>query len=133
MFDRLRRLKVGVRRTHDSFFGRIAGLFGSHAVDEALWTDLEELLISADVGVTVAEQLVEILRERVESEHVRDGEHARALLQAELVALLEPAAGRGELNLAADRLNILLVVGVNGSGKTTSIAKLAHYLKSQGY
>lgn len=133
MFDRLRRLREGVRRTHDAFFGRIAGLFSGRPIDKALWIELEELLISADVGVTVAEQLVEILRDRVEREGVRDGERARQLLQEELVALLRPAAGENELNLAPGRLNVIVVVGVNGSGKTTSIAKLASYLKGQGY
>jgi fused signal recognition particle receptor len=133
MFDRLRRLRDGVRRTHESFFGRIAGLFSGRPIDEALWIDLEELLISADVGVTVAEQLVEILRDRVEREGMRDGARARAMLQEELVALLRPASGANALSLAPGRLNIVVVVGVNGSGKTTSIAKLAHYLKSQGH
>lgn len=132
MLDRLRKLDKSIRRTQDAFFNRMMGLFEGRIVDEALWEELEDLLIQADVGVDTTVALVERVRERVDVEHIRDAEKARHILKEEMVELLQPRDGNADLNLADGRLNVVLVVGVNGTGKTTTIAKLSHYLKARG-
>jgi fused signal recognition particle receptor len=105
-------------------------LFGANEVAEELWEELEELLIQADVGVNTTIELVERLRERVGKERVRDARAVEGMLKEELVAILD---GKLPLRINEPRLlTVVLVVGVNGSGKTTSIAKLARYYQEQG-
>ena len=130
MFDILKRLDAGVQRTRQAFFGRISDLFDRRQLDESLWLDLEELLLQADVGVTTSERVLSSTRKRVDAERVRTSEAARDVLVDELVALFGDSERR--LALQPGRLNVVLVVGVNGSGKTTSTAKLAAYLRRQG-
>ncbi len=105
-------------------------LFDRPAISEEVWTELEELLISADVGVETTEKLIGSVKQRVAGEKTAPGEAVRAALKAEMANILKtnpPAAAA-----AADSSpRVTLVVGVNGSGKTTSIAKLAWSLKKQ--
>ena len=130
MFGRSGKIKDSLTRTRQSFFGRVAGLFGSNEVTEELWEELEELLIQADVGVNTTVELVERLRERVAKERVRDARAVEGMLREELITILDSKA---PLSVNEPRLlTIILVVGANGSGKTTSIAKLAHYYQEQG-
>ena len=130
MFGRSGKLKDSLTRTRQSFFRRVAGLFGANEVTEELWEELEELLIQADVGVNTTIELVERLRERVAKERVRDARDVEGMLKEELIAVLD---SKPSLRINEPRLlTIVLVVGVNGSGKTTSIAKLAHYYQEQG-
>ncbi|MBC8249807.1 MAG: signal recognition particle-docking protein FtsY [Anaerolineales bacterium] len=130
MFGRSGKIKDSLTRTRQSFFGRVAGLFGANEITEALWGELEELLIQADVGVNTTVELVERLRERVAKERARDARAVEGMLKEELIALLD---SRPPLRISEPRLlTIILVVGVNGSGKTTSIAKLAHHYQEQG-
>jgi fused signal recognition particle receptor len=130
MFGRSGKIKDSLTRTRQSFFGRVAGLFGAKEVAEELWEELEELLIQADVGVNTTIELVERLRERVGKERVRDARAVEGMLKEELVAILD---GKLPLRINEPRLlTVVLVVGVNGSGKTTSIAKLARYYQEQG-
>ena len=105
------------------------GLFDRAAIDKEVWDELEELLISADVGVTTAEKLIGKVKERVSAEKL-DGSHVRAALQEEMVKLLDvpPRISTGLIMPP----KVYLVVGVNGSGKTTSIAKLALKMKNEG-
>lgn len=112
-----------------SWLGKITQLFERSGVDEFLWEELEELLILADVGVTTAGKLVEVVRGRAEREEVKEVNQAKEMLKQEMVKLLQfdqrPFSKDG-------RPGVILAVGVNGTGKTTSIGKLAHRLKSQG-
>ena len=130
VFGRSEKIKDSLTRTRQSFFGRVAGLFGANEVTEELWEELEELLIQADVGVSTTVELVERLRDRVGKERVRDARHVEGMLKDELIAALasSPSLGMSEPRL----LTVVLVVGTNGSGKTTSIAKLAHYFQKRG-
>jgi fused signal recognition particle receptor len=105
-------------------------LFGSADISEEMWEELEELLIQADVGVDTTIELVEQLRERVDKEHVVRADKVRDMLQEELLALLPEDTPRNDL--AERLLTVILVVGVNGSGKTTTIAKLTHYYRERG-
>lgn len=105
-------------------------LFDRAAIDEEVWTELEELLIAADVGVNTAEKLIGRVRQRVAEEKISQGSLVRTALEAEMVNILKVTPRGVPDNLTSPR--VTLVVGVNGSGKTTSIAKLAHRLKSEG-
>ncbi|MCL4458409.1 MAG: signal recognition particle-docking protein FtsY [Chloroflexi bacterium] len=133
MWNKLRKtdkIEDGVRRTRDSFFGRLSGLFNRAQIDESLWDEIEELLIQADVGVPATTALIERGRQRVKQERISDPLQVKEILRQEMVAIF---GHRQLLSLQPDRLNAILVVGVNGTGKTTSIAKLAYYLQNSGY
>ena len=105
-------------------------LFDRPAIDEALWTEFEELLISADVGVNTTEKLIERVRQRVKEEKISDSSTVRSVLKAEMGNILKLAYQQTPTNPSLPR--VTLVVGVNGGGKTTSIAKLAYRLKNDG-
>jgi fused signal recognition particle receptor len=117
-----------LRKTRDAVFGQIVNVLGAGEIDDETWEDLEALLIQGDVGVQTSLHLVERLRERVRDEGLYKTEDLQALLQEE-IALLLPEGD--PLNLDWP-LAVILVVGVNGSGKTTSIAKLAQRMQREG-
>lgn len=130
MFSFGNKIKESLSRTRNSFFGQIAGLFGATQITDELWDDLEALLIQADVGVETTTALVKRVRERVKQEGFTRADQAEIILKEEMQRLLE-----GYLPSEADKrriLTVILVVGVNGSGKTTTIAKLAAYYQKQG-
>lgn len=123
------KLKQGLQKTRQGFIGKIEQLITGRKIDEELYEELEELLITSDVGVRTALDLVEELRESARAQRLTEGEELRELLQQQLRQLLgEPVA----LNIEPGRLNVVLVVGVNGVGKTTTIAKLANRCKQNG-
>ena len=121
-------INQALKPSRDSWFKRVVRLFDRVAVDEAVWVELEELLISADVGVSTAEKLIEAVKQRAAGEKL-DGSSVRSALKAEMIRMLgidTPLAGSVSVP------KVILAVGVNGSGKTTSIAKLAHRAKKEG-
>lgn len=124
------KIEEGTRRTRSAWFGRVSALFGRGSLDEALWDEMEELLIGADVGVALAQEVIERLRARASQERWGPQGIPGALRQ-ELLAILQGATAPA---LATDqgRPRVYLMVGVNGVGKTTTIAKLGSYLQSQG-
>jgi fused signal recognition particle receptor len=116
------------------FFSKIknitTGLFGGFTeADEAFFDELEETLILADLGVETTTEAVEQLRTRVKKEHLRDQEQVRGALRDILAEMMN--VGDTALNLST-KPSIVLVIGVNGVGKTTSIGKLGHQLKGEG-
>jgi fused signal recognition particle receptor len=122
---------MGLRARPSGLGARLRGIFstGTPATD-ATWDDVEEALIAADVGPTATLELVDAARERVRREHGTSGEDARRALATEVRdRLARVGSGRFELGPAPA---IVLVVGVNGTGKTTTIAKLAHRLLGEG-
>ncbi|MDX1520272.1 MAG: signal recognition particle-docking protein FtsY [Anaerolineae bacterium] len=124
------KIKESLSRTRTSVFGQITSLFGTGEIDDELWEDLEALLIQADVGVETAMALIETVQNRVNQEGVTNAADAQRILKEEMQKLLE---GFGPSPIDKNRiLTVVLVVGVNGSGKTTTIAKLANYYKKQG-
>ena len=130
MFHKGDKLHSSLTRTRQSFFGRIAGLFAASDVTDATWEELESLLIGADVGAPTTIAVVNALRARVDAEHIRSAGQIQALLKSELVSILRTSP-HVYLESAAP-LSVILVVGVNGSGKTTSIAKLAWFHLRRG-
>jgi len=131
MSDSLSKTQEGVKRSRESWFGKIARLFDRTSVEDEVWDELEELLVAADVGVATTQKLMEKVKHRVRTEKLSEGALVRAALKEEMVNLLKVDAGESGILKSADT-RIILVVGVNGSGKTTSIAKLAHGFKNEG-
>jgi fused signal recognition particle receptor len=122
------RLKSGIARTRDGLRNGLERLFKqSERVDAATLEDLEALLLKADVGVQATSRLVAAIG------RIPAGETAVSALRREMVAILAPSAQKMELPAPGERLSIVLVVGVNGVGKTTTIAKLASLLSKGGY
>jgi fused signal recognition particle receptor len=128
--------EVALTRTKRSWFGRIAGILERGEIDEEMWLELEEVLLGADVGVKTSEKVLDRVRERVEQDHVRDMQIVRGILKDELMTILESVPLKGALwgdeVEEPPRPGVILVVGVNGTGKTTSIAKLAHLYREEG-
>ena len=122
-------IKESLTRTRNSVFSKVAGLLGTSEVTAETWDKLEELLIQADVGVETTIHLVDTLRQRARDEAILQANALQDALREELRALLPEAR---PLNLEGHSRDVVLIVGVNGSGKTTSIAKLAHRWQKQG-
>jgi fused signal recognition particle receptor len=103
-------------------------------VDEDFFEELEELLISADVGVTTVMDLIDELKLEVKRRNIQDTKEVQSVISEKLVEIYQGdnESYNNELDLEKDRLNVVLFVGVNGVGKTTTIGKLAHKLKSEG-
>jgi len=123
-----------LKRSRESWFSRVARLLDRTTVEEVLWDELEELLISADVGVATTTKLLERLKARMGRERAGEGSQVRSLLKEEMMAMLtvNEAARAASIAIAPLRPTVILMVGVNGTGKTLSIAKLAYALKGQG-
>jgi fused signal recognition particle receptor len=123
-------IEKSLEKTRRGFFGQISNLLGSSDITDETWDDLEALLIQADVGVNTAMRLVEELRAEAADRRLRRADEVQDLLKLKLIHILEEP--RYE-HAAGERLiTVILVVGVNGSGKTTSIAKLAKLHKEHG-
>jgi fused signal recognition particle receptor len=105
------------------------GLFDRRAIDDEVWDELEEVLIGADVGVATTAKLIGKVRQRA-GEAKLDGSQVPAVLREEMVKILNVPSPEPAANASSPR--VCLVVGVNGSGKTTSIAKLAYQMKKEG-
>lgn len=119
----------GLARTRNAVFSRIAALLGASEVTPQVWEELEELLIQADVGVETTLALMDRLRRRSRDEAILRADRLRDALNEELRALLSSPP---PLNLGGRPLDVILIVGVNGSGKTTSIAKLGYRYRQEG-
>ena len=123
------KLKAGLAKTKNAFVGQVDNLFKSFVkVDEELFEELEELLICSDVGVSATEEILDRLRDAVKSKHITDGE----IVKEELKAILADMVGEPRALNIETSPSVVLVIGVNGVGKTTSIGKISAQLKSQG-
>lgn len=128
-------LDSGLARTRSRLGDGLRALFGGRALDDDLLEEVEEQLLVADVGVTATQEIIETLRR--EAKRARTPEQVHAVLRQTLIDLLEPADDGPSADRAteapAGKPWVMLVVGVNGSGKTTTIGKLAQKLRSEGY
>ncbi len=122
------KLKAGLLKTKRAIFGKIEDLFSRFArVDEDLFDELEELLIEADVGVETTEELLDNLRATVKEQHITEASAVKDALYGELRALI----GEHQPLVLDTKPSVILVIGVNGVGKTTSIGKISAELKRQ--
>lgn len=127
----LSRLKSGLAKTREKLGAQVAGLFGAgRKLDEAFYEELETALLSADVGVTATEFLLEGLRTRARRERYTEAAQLKDALAENLTALLAPI--EQPLQVGAHKPFVIMLAGVNGAGKTTSIGKLAHFFQAQG-
>jgi fused signal recognition particle receptor len=130
-------LAAGLAKTRGGFVARLSALLGGgKPVDESILADLEEVLFTADIGVKTASRLLETVRDRIRSRELHDADKVRAALRAEIRRILSldgKVSGEQSLTVGEARPWIVLVVGVNGSGKTTTIGKLAAKLKGAGH
>jgi fused signal recognition particle receptor len=131
MADLFERTERGVKRSREGFFSRIADLFSRSKIEDSTWDELEELLITADVGVETTDRVLTEVRKRVKNEKLVESSQIRDALKAEMKLLLSVVPKTMVAN-PADSVKIILMVGVNGTGKTTSIAKLATEYKNRG-
>ncbi len=131
-------VEEATERTRKGFFGRIGGLFKRGGLDEELWDELEETLVLADTGVPTTMKIIDDVRQRVDKEKISDPDAALVALKEEMVQVLDVGESRGQIwhsegeRETLPRPAVILVVGVNGTGKTTSIGKLAHQYKARG-
>lgn len=125
------KLKQGLAKTKNAILHRTDALFRalSGEIDDDFYEELEEILILADFGAETADEIIESLRERVTEERILSGEEAKKALRDILIDLLQKDGL--DLKLSTTPASVL-VIGVNGVGKTTSIAKIANFLKGQG-
>jgi fused signal recognition particle receptor len=125
------KLKEGLQKTREGFVGKMTRLFSFwKKIDEEFWDELEEIMISADVGVGTTEKIMTDLRDKVKKEKIKEPGELLVALKANIAEIL--AGKAGVLNKSAEPPTVILVVGVNGTGKTTSIAKLTARLRSEG-
>ena len=123
------KLKQGLIKTKNAIFGKIDDVFKKfRRVDEELFDELEELLISADIGVNTTEEILDELREYVIDNKIKESE----LIKTELLSKLRNMLGEHEPLMLDTKPSVILVIGVNGVGKTTSIGKISAELKKQG-
>lgn len=123
------KLKAGLKKTKDSVMKQVNDIFKNFVrVDEDMLEELEEVLIAADVGVEASEKIIEALRDRIRERHIHEPSQAKEALMEILCEMIGEPEG-----LRLDKTpSVILVIGVNGVGKTTSIAKIANRLKEEG-
>ena len=125
----LDKLKAGLKKTKDALFGKVHDVLSNFVrVDEDMLDELEELLIEADVGVGATEEIMDELRDRIKDGRIKEKEDVMNALQEMLTDMIGQG---GALNLSTTP-SIVLVIGVNGAGKTTSIGKISNRLRAQG-
>lgn len=129
---RLQRLRARLSKSNNALGKGLLALLSSDKIDEGVWEEIEETLLLADIGTQPSLELVEILRERVKIMGSRSPQEVQAMLREELIKLVDPGMDR---SLAVSRQGelpaIVLVVGVNGVGKTTTVGKLARVLVAE--
>ncbi|MFE4521297.1 signal recognition particle-docking protein FtsY [Cytobacillus firmus] len=128
------KFKDGLTKTRDNFSNKVNDLVSRYRkVDEEFFEELEEILIGADVGFDTVMELVDELRREVKRKNIQDPREVQAVISEKLVDIYDSAGTTStELNIQTDGLTVILFVGVNGVGKTTTIGKLAHKFKSEG-
>ena len=124
------RIHDSLEKTRSGFLGRLGTIFQANELTDETWEELEETLILGDVGMETTLDLVERVRERVDREGIKRADRAQQVLKQEMMVLLNHS---DQMEIDEPRmLTVVLVVGVNGSGKTTTIAKLAKLYRDHG-
>ncbi|MEW8971808.1 signal recognition particle-docking protein FtsY [Mesobacillus jeotgali] len=129
------KFKDGLTKTRDNFSNKVNDLVSRYRkVDEEFFEELEEILIQADVGFETVMELIEELKKEVKRRNIQDTKEVQSVISEKLVDIYEAGSDDDsfQLNIQEDELTVILFVGVNGVGKTTTIGKLAHKFKSEG-
>lgn len=126
MFDRL---KEGLTKTRKSFVEKVDSIFTGRKIDEETLEELEEILIASDVGTKASAEIIKTIREKSQKGEVSDVDSVKELLKKEMVSIL---GNSQPIMVYGDKPFVILAIGVNGVGKTTTIGKLAHRFYSQG-
>ncbi|MFP7732846.1 signal recognition particle-docking protein FtsY [Priestia aryabhattai] len=128
------KFKDGLSKTRNSFSERVNDLVSRYRqVDEEFFEELEEILISADVGVATVLDLIDDLKSEVKRRNIKDPQDVQAVISEKLIDIYESGEEQlGALNMQQNDLTVILFVGVNGVGKTTTIGKIAHKFKQEG-
>lgn len=130
------RLKAGLKRTRENLGNGLSRLIlGKKQIDEELFEEIQAQLLMADVGVSATEKMLDHLTQAVSRQQLNNPEALLASLKSQLTALLDPVSQPLTIKPFSEtgRTFVILVVGVNGSGKTTTLGKMAHFFKNQGY
>jgi fused signal recognition particle receptor len=129
----LQRMKEAVTRTRESLTERIEDAVGVRPeIDQYTLNELEATLISADLGSTTTQDVLQALREKVDRKQVQSTDQIKGVLKQEILRLLNESAAKFPVRTVEEGPEVILVVGVNGTGKTTTIGKLSHLLRGQG-
>ena len=127
------KFKEGLTKTRNSFASKVNDLVKRYRkVDEAFFEELEEVLIAADVGVVTVMDLIDMLKDEAKARNIKETSELQAVISEKLAELLKKNGEDTSLSIRENDLTIILVVGVNGVGKTTTIGKLAHKFKLEG-
>ena len=129
---RLHRLRERLARSNNALGKGLLALLSKGVIDDATWDEVEEVLLTADLGVAATMQLMEQLRNRIQVEGASSPDAVRAVLREELLTLVDPGMDRSVTTKATGRPAVILVVGVNGTGKTTTTGKLARVMVADG-
>ncbi len=121
--------KEALNRTSKAAFGRLATVFGATEIDEFTWEELEALLLQADLGIQTTQEILAAIQKKATQQGIIRASELRSLLRSELIQRLDPAP---TIDLNPHKPAVILIVGVNGSGKTTTIAKLGKKYSQQG-
>ncbi len=124
------RLKDGLTKTRKGFIEKVESVFTGRKIDEETLEELEEILITSDIGTKAVEEIMAVIRKKVDKGEVRDADSVKELLKKEMLAILGPSQ---PIVVYGNRPFVILAVGVNGVGKTTTIGKLASRFYSQGF
>jgi len=128
----LKKTRQIAKINRERWFNKLTDLFERSAQGEDLWNEIEELLITADVGIDTTSKLIQRVRERVKKEGITGREQTHSILKDELTNILHCRETEFLTQSSAQAPTVILVIGANGCGKTTSIAKLAHSIKDDG-
>jgi len=128
MTDFISRWREGLSKTSKSAFGQLAGVLGTTEIKQNTWDDLESLFIQADMGIETTQEVLSVLKDAVRKQGITQAKELQAVLRAELKSRLIPPTTIDW----STRPTVILIVGVNGSGKTTTIAKLAQRFMKDG-
>ncbi len=124
------RLRSGLSKTRDTFSKKLLGVFGGGKIDESLYEELEAILLSSDMGLPATTELLNQIRNKVRLRDLKDGAQLKIALQESIAEVLLPI--EKPLQTDGHKPFVIMLVGVNGAGKTTSIGKLAKYFQDQG-
>lgn len=128
------KLSKGLSKTREQFSSNLKNLFTANVkIDDDLYDELEEILISADIGMQSTIEIVDKLKDEIKERSIKNSEEIFPLLKEIMENKLDEKNLENKLNVSSDKLSVILVIGVNGVGKTTTIGKLAYNLKNEGH